>query len=162
MFHDSLFAYNTQCTMQYVPSLIPITGLSPSPSPLKSSVCFPESTVSHGSFPLLFTPPSFFPFSSYWSPCYFLCSINEWNYMIIAFLCLTYFTFLQSHKEQTETLWDNLTHPALDKRFQNSAQGSWCQAPWSHQHASIQRNSQRLSFWLTTKEMTENMAPQNT
>ena len=35
VFHDSLFAYNTQGSMQYVPSLIPITGLAhPQPPPL--------------------------------------------------------------------------------------------------------------------------------
>ena len=32
-FDVSLFAYNTQCTMQYVPSLLPITGLSQSLTP---------------------------------------------------------------------------------------------------------------------------------
>jgi len=32
--HDPLFSYNTQCSMQYMPSLIPITGLTHSPTPL--------------------------------------------------------------------------------------------------------------------------------
>ena len=155
--HDSLFAYN-------MPSLIPITGLSQSPTPLPTEALslFPKVHSLLWFIPSSVTPPSFFPSFSYWSPCYFSSSINEWICMIIAFLCLTYFTFQQSHKEETETLWDNLTHPVSDKQFQNSAQGSWCQAPWSHQHASIQRNSQRLSFWLHhQRNDRENMAPQN-
>ena len=59
-------------------ALIPIAGLSQSsnPSPLKPSVCFPESTVSHGSFPLLFIPTSF----------------------ILPFLLLPIFLFLMFHK----------------------------------------------------------------
>ena len=56
MFHDSLFAYNTQCTMQYVPSLIPITGLSQSSTPHQALSLFSGVHTSHGSFPLLFTP----------------------------------------------------------------------------------------------------------
>ena len=58
MLHDSLFAYNTQCSTQYVPSLLPITGWaqSPTPSPLKPSVCFQESTDSHDSFLSAYRP----------------------------------------------------------------------------------------------------------
>ena len=55
----------------------PTYPIPPPPSPLKPSVCFPESIVSHGSFPLLFTPPSLFPFFSYQSSCYFLCPIRK-------------------------------------------------------------------------------------
>ena len=54
--------YNTRCSMQYLPSLIPITGLThpPPPSLLKPSDCFPEFIVSHGSSPL-WCPPLHFP-----------------------------------------------------------------------------------------------------
>ena len=80
--------------MQYVPSLLPITSLSYSPtsSPLKPSVCFSESIVAHASFPLLFTP-AFLIFFFYRSS-QFLCSIDERNHMIIVFLFLTDFTSL--------------------------------------------------------------------
>ena len=40
--------------------------------------------------------------------------------MILAFLCVTFFAFQQSHKEKTETLWDNLTH--RESRSSSSAQ----------------------------------------
>lgn len=60
VFHDSLFVYNIQCSMQFGPSLIPITRLS---SLLKPSVCFLESIISHGlifiHFPAFFLPLTF-------------------------------------------------------------------------------------------------------
>ena len=37
-FDDSLVVYNTQCTMQYVPSLQPIPGLAHPPTRLPSEV----------------------------------------------------------------------------------------------------------------------------
>uniref|UniRef100_A0A452RB37 Sulfotransferase n=1 Tax=Ursus americanus TaxID=9643 RepID=A0A452RB37_URSAM len=67
-FHDSLLAYNTQCTMQYVPSLIPITGLSHSPPPPRSPQSVsqsPQSLVVHSPFclPPLSSMTSYFHFS---------------------------------------------------------------------------------------------------
>ena len=57
VFHDSLFAYNTQGSMQYVPSLIPITSLSQSPPlPSEALSLFPRVH----SLPW-FIPPSFYP-----------------------------------------------------------------------------------------------------
>ena len=85
--YASLVVYNTQCTMQYMPSLLPITSLSHSPTPLPSEV-FSLFLIVHSLswfIPASVYPPSFFPFFSYRSSD-FLCSINERNHMIIVFL----------------------------------------------------------------------------
>lgn len=48
-FHDSLGVYNNQCSMQYMPFLIPFTGLThfPTALPFTTFLSFPESIVFH-------------------------------------------------------------------------------------------------------------------
>ena len=85
---------HTQCSMQYVPSIIPTTRLTQPPpfSPPKPSVSFSESPVSHGLSPPLISPNSLLLPISQCPPCYSLCFRSKWNHMIIDSLCLTYFT----------------------------------------------------------------------
>ena len=96
--------HHTQCSMQYVPSIIPATTGSPNltPPPLQNpQIVFPEPTHSLSWFVSPPISPNFLLLPISPCPlCYSLCSTNKRNHMIIDSLCLTYFTqhnIFQSH-----------------------------------------------------------------
>ena len=95
MFENSLFMYHTQCSMQYVPSLIPTTRLTQPlrPPPLQNPQFVsqsPQSLMVH--LPLRFLTTHFSLTSNVLRVI--PCSISKWNHMIIESVCLAYFTQL--------------------------------------------------------------------
>ena len=65
---------------------------TPHAPPPKPSVCFSESTVSHGLSPPLISPNALLLSICPCPLCYSLCSTSKWERMIIDSVCLTYFT----------------------------------------------------------------------
>ena len=83
------FPYNTQCSSQQVPSSMPITlfPLSPTPSTLSLFSVF-KSLLWFASCPVFILFFLSFPYDHLLN---FSPSTYEWDHVISAFLCLTYF-----------------------------------------------------------------------
>ena len=162
MFQNSLFMHNTQYSMQYIPSIIPSTRLTqtPTPYPSKTLGCFSESIVSHGSSPLPISLNSLLLSISQCPPCYSLCSTSKWNHMIIDFLYLTYFTqhnLLQSCLSWYKSWPCNCTTGYLLQRYWRSEKKGHLylnvHSSNGHSHQTVERTKMPFNGRMDKKDM---------